>query len=158
MKAETQANALASLVQTKKRYPEYELILPPFEIKQSSLKKLDVADVLLIGLDTLILYFVSDNEICAQLQIVNEENIYKLKITNLGKDTLKQYNTKKYEQIKCSFGMFQSRKLEEDYRVSISQFNLQKINLFVQEKKIAEGKLVKVDDEIAIEIIKVKNV
>jgi len=158
MKAETQANALASLVQKKKHYPEYELILPPFEIKQSSLKKLDVGDVLLVGLETFTLLLVSGSDICAYVKIVTEENMYKLKITNLEKDTLQQEHTKKYEKIKCSFGMLQSRKLEVGYKVSISQLNLQKVRLFVKEKNIAEARLVEVDDEIAIEITKVKNV
>ncbi|HHD79668.1 MAG TPA: hypothetical protein ENK98_08585 [Epsilonproteobacteria bacterium] len=158
MKAETQAHALASLVQQKKHYPEYELILPSFEVKQSSLKKLDVGDVLLVGLDMFTLLLVSSSDICAHVKIVNEENMYKLKITNLEKDTLKQVHTKKYEILKCSFGMLQSRKLEVGYKVSISQLDLQKVRLFVKEKNIAEARLVEVDDEIAIEITKVKNV
>ena len=158
MKAETQANALASLVQKKKHYPEYELILPPFEVKRSNLKKLELGDVLLVGLDTLPLSLLSGSYVCANVQLVHEESIHKLKITNLEKDTLQQEHTKKYETVKCSFGMLQSRKLEVGYKVGIAQLDLQKVSLFVKDKNIAEGRLVKVDDEIAIEITKVNNV
>jgi len=158
MKAETQANALASLVQKKKQYSEYELILPLFEVKQSNLEKLNVGDVLLMGLETFILLLVLGSDIYAYVKIVNEENMYKLKIINLKKDTLKQEHTKKYEKVKCSFGMLQSRKLEVGYKVSMNDIHLQKAKLFVKNKNIAEAKLVVVDDEIAIEITKVNNV
>jgi len=158
MKAETQANALASLVQKKKQYSEYELILPLFEVKQSNLEKLNVGDVLLMGLETFTLLLVSGSDIYAYVKIVNEENMYKLKIINLKKDTLKQEHTKKYEKVKCSFGMLQSRKLELGYKVSMNDIHLQKAKLFVKNKNIAEAKLVVVDDEIAIEITKVNNV
>jgi len=158
MKAETQANALASLVQKKKQFPEYELILPFFEVKQSSLEKLDVGDVLLMGLETLTLLLVSGSDICAHIKIVNEKNMYKLKITNLEKETFKQEHTKKYEKVKCSFGMLQSRKLEAGYKVNMNDIHLQTARLFVKDKNIAEAKLVVVDDEIAIEITKVNNV
>ena len=156
MKAETQANALASLVQKKKKYPEYELALPLFDVKQSRLKKLEIGDVLLVGLDHLELVLFVDDEMCANVMMYTVENTQKIKITYLHKDTLEQVHTKKYETIKCSFGRLQSRKLEVGYKVSISQLNLQEVKLFVKGKNIAEGTLVKVDDEIAIQITKVE--
>ena len=156
MKAETQANSLASLVQEKKKYPEYELALPLFDVKQSRLKKLEVGDVLLIGLGHLDLVLFREDKLCANVRMYIAENTQKIKISYLHKDTLQQEHTKKYETIKCSFGMLQSRKLEVGYKVSISQLNLQEVKLFVKGKNIAEGTLVKVDDEIAIQVTKVE--
>ncbi len=155
MKGETQADSLAFLVQDKKKYPEYELVLPSFLLKQSQLKKLTQGDVLLVGLSHLELHLCAEGDICADVVLVTDEKIKKLKITYLHKDTLKQVNTKKYEHIRCSFGKLQSRKLETGHKVSIAQLNLEEVTLFVNEKNIAQGRLVKVDDEIAIEIMKV---
>jgi len=156
MKAETQANSLASLVQKKKKYPEYELALPLFAVKQSRLKKLEVGDVLLVGLSHLDLVLFKEDKLCANVLMHRVENTQKIKISYLHKEAFNQEHTKKYETIKCSFGMIQSRKLEVGYKVSISQLNLQKVKLFVKGKNIAEGRLVKVDDEIAIQVTKVE--
>lgn len=155
MKGETQADSLASLVREKKKYPEYELALTAFTVKQSQLKKLSVGNVFLVGLSHLEMVLLSESTICAEVMIFTDENRQKLKITYLQEDTFKQSHTKKYETIKCSFGMLQSRKLEVGHKVSIAQLNLEEVKLFVNEKNIADGRLVKVDDEIAIEIIKV---
>jgi len=158
MKAETQANSLASLVQKKKKYPEYELALPLFEVKQSKLKKLEVGDVLLVGLGQLELVLFTEVEMCANVMMFTDENTQKIKIVYLYGNSLKQEHTKKYEIVKCSFGRLQSRKLEVGYKVSISQLNLQEVKLFVKDKNIAAGTLVKVDDEIAIHVTKVNDV
>jgi hypothetical protein len=95
---------------------------------------------------------------CAKVMMFTDENTQKIKITYLVKETHRQEHTKKYETLKCSFGMLQSRKLEVGYKVSISQLNLQEVKLFVKGKNIAEGTLVKVDDEIAIQVTKVNDV
>ena len=51
--------------------------------------------------------------------------------------------------------MLQSRKLEVGHKIDIAQLDLEEVTLFTEGKKRAEAKLVKVDDEIAIQIIKV---
>jgi len=155
MKAETQANALASLVQKKNSFKRYELILPFFQVKQSTLKRLEVGNVLLVGLDNLILFLVSESKIHASAKIVSEKNIYKLKINTLQNDMLTQPYIEKYQTIKCSFGFIQSKKLDVGNRLSTHDINLKKIKIFVEEKNIAEAILVKVNNEIAIEVTKV---
>lgn len=155
MKGETQADALASLVQKKKQYPEYEVALPAFMVKHSILKKLAKDDLLLVGLSELDMVLYAKDELCADVKLFSDENIQKLKITYLHKDTLQQEHTKKYEIVKCSFGTLQSRKLEVGYKVGIAQLDLEKAKLFVNDKHIADGKLVEVDNEIAVQIIKV---
>jgi len=155
MKAETQANALASLVQKKNSFKKYELILPLFQVKQSILKKLEVGNVLLLGLNGLILFLVSESEICASVKIVREKNIYKLKINNIQKNMLTQRYTEKYQTIKCSFGFIQSKKLEVGNKISTKDINFKKTRLFVKEKNLAEAILVKINNEIALEVTKV---
>ena len=155
MKAETQATALTSLVKKKTTLRKYELILPLFKVKQSTLKKLKVGDVLLVGLDALRLCLVSGSNIYASAKIVSEKKIYKLKINTLQTYTFAQPYTEKYQKIKCSFGFIQSKKLEIDNNVSIKDINLKKVKIFVEEKNIAEAVLVKINNEIAIEVTKV---
>ena len=48
--------------------------------------------------------------------------------------------------------MLQSRKLEIGHKIDIAQLNLEETKLFIKDKNIAVGMLVKVDDEIAIKI------
>ena len=155
MKAETQANSLASLVEKKKQYPEYELVFPLFKVKHSVVNKLSEGDVFLLGMQSLNLCLLS-KDTCAKVACIIEEGKAKIKILYLEKDTLEQAHTKKYQNVKISFGMLQCRKFEVGYQVNIAQLNLEEVELFVDEENIANGILVKVDDEIAIEIKKVK--
>lgn len=157
MKAETQANSLASLVEKKKPYPKYEVVLPFFQVKQSALKKLVVDDVLLLGLSYMDLSLLFEGTLCASVSLCADENNEKIKITYLQKDTLKHEHTKKYEILKCSFGSVQIRNLKAGHKASIAQLDLQKTDLFVNDTHIATGKLVIVDEEIAIQITKVND-
>ena len=156
MKAETQANSLASLVKRKKKYPEYELVLPFMFVKSSALQKLAVDDVILLGLNHLELYLLSETNIMTKADLISKDNRQKIKITYLTQDTFKQEHTKKYETLKCSFSNLQSRKFEVGFEVSIEEINLQELNLYVEEKNIATAILVKVDDEIALKVTKVE--
>jgi hypothetical protein len=156
MKAETQANNLASLVKRKKKYPEYELILPLMHVKSSKLQKLAVDDVILLGLNYLDLYLLSETNEMAKVDLISKDNREKIKISYLEKDTLKQEHTKKYELLKCSFSKIQVRKFEVGFEVTTEEVNLQELKLFVEGKNIATATLVKVDGEIAIQVIKVE--
>lgn len=157
MKAETQADSLASLVEKKKPYPKYELVFPFFQVKQSALKKLVVDDVLLPGLSHMDLGLLFEGTLCASVSLCADENNEKVKISYLQKDTLQQEHTKKYKILKCSFGSVQIRQLEIGHKASIAQLDLQKTDLFVNDKHIATGRLITVDDEIAIQITKVNH-
>lgn len=157
MKAETQADSLASLVEKKKPYPEYELVFPFFQVKQSALKKLLVDDILLLGLSHMDLSLLFEGTLCASVSLCTEDNNEKIKITYLQKDTLKQEHTKKYKILKCSFGSVQIRKLEIGHKASVAQLDLEKTDLFVNDTQIAAGRLITVDDEIAIQITKVND-
>ncbi len=156
MKIETQANHLEKMMHAHKLYPEYELALPLCEVKASVLKKLVVGDVFLLGLAHLEFILLSEGNLCASGVIATHKKAHTVKISYLHKDTLQQDYTKKYKVLKCSFGMLQSRQMEVGHSVCIGQLDLQEVDLFIDEVNIAQGSLVTVDEEIALEITKVK--
>jgi len=155
MRGETQAVHLTKIMQKHKLYPEYELALPFVKVKKSSLKKLMQGDILLLGLEGLALILLLDENICANVVLEEVQNSIKIKIVNVVEDTVLSNDSKKYESLKCSFGTVQSRRIEVGHKIDIASLHLEEVNLFVEGKKRAEGRLVKVDDEIAIEITKV---
>ncbi len=155
MRGETQSLHLAKIMQKHKVYPEYELVLPFLLVKKNSVKKLSKGDVLLFGDDHLNLKLLRNDEFFANVKIEESENSRKIKITNIQKHTDISSNSKKYKMLKCSFSFLQSRIFEVDHKIDISSLNLEKVNLIIDNKKIAEGTLVNVDEEIAIEITKV---
>ena len=152
MRGETQAVHLLKMMQKHKLYPEYELALPFIVVKKNSLKKLSKSDILLLGLDSLKMILLEEGEICANVVMDESEKSSKIRIVRLNKSTIEQNNNKKYETIKISFGMIQSRKLEVGYNIGVASLTLQKVLLSVDDKNIAKGSLVNVDEEIAIQI------
>jgi len=118
-------------------------------------KKLTQGDVLLLGLEQLALVLLSEGKVCANVVIHEGHNSLKIKIISLEENSIETNDSKKYEVLKCSFGMLQSRKLEVGHKIDIASLNLEKVKLFIETENRAEGILVKVDDEIAIEITKV---
>jgi hypothetical protein len=155
MRDETQSLHLAQMMQKHKVYPEYELVLPLLLVKKNSVKKLSKGDVLLLGDDRLNLKLLKDDETFGNVEIDESENSRRIKIVNIQNNTDISTNSKKYETVKCSFSFLQSRIFEVDHKIDISSLNLEKVNLLIDNKKIAEGTLVNVDEEIAIEITKV---
>ena len=155
MRGETQSVHLAEMMQKHKLYPEYELVLPLLLVKKNNLKKLSKGNVLLLGADHLNLKLLKDDEIYGNVKIEESENSRKIKIIDIQKYTELSNHSKKYEALKCSFDFLQSRIFEVDHKIDISSVNLEKVNLIIENKKVAEGSLVNVDEEIAIEITKV---
>ena len=156
MKAETQALHLEKMMQKHKLYPEYELALSPIQVKKNSLKKLSKGDVLLLGLDSLKMILLEEGEICANVVINETENNSKIKIIQLNRSMIKQSDCKKYETVKISLGMIQSRKMEVGHNIGVASLSLQEVTLTVEDKNIAKGSLVNVDEEIAVQIDEVR--
>jgi len=152
MRDETQALHLAKMMQKHKLYPEYELALSPIQVKKNSLKKLSKGDIFLLGLDSLNMILVEEGEICANVVMNKSENSRKIKITQLNGETTKQSDSKKYETVKISFGMIQSRKLEVGHTIGVTSLSLQEVTLWIEDENIAKGSLVNVDEEIAVQI------
>jgi len=155
MKAKRQTNHLAKMMQEYKFHPEYELALPLFQVKKSALKKLLEEDVLLLGLYDLELILIKKGQVCASVSRDDNKTNHKLTITNLHQERAKEKNTKKYEILKCFFGTVQSRRLKVGHTVDISGMNIEEVALIAGEINIAQGILIRVDDEIAIQIKKV---
>ena len=155
MKHETQALHLAKMMQKHICYPTYELTLPLIAVRSNKLKKLSVDDVLLIGLDTLEFVLIDGDTICANVLFKKTGNTHGTEIISLSGDTLKQSDSKKYKTLKISFGTVQSKALELGSTIDIRHIDVEKVSLTVEGKIIAEGSLVNVDEEIAIQIKKV---
>jgi len=155
MRGKTQSFHLAKMMQKRKVFPEYELVLPFLLVKKNSFKKLSKGDVLLLGDDRLNLKLLKNNELLGNVEIEENENSCKIKIANIQEQADLSNHSKKYEILKCSFDFLQSRIFEVGHMIDISSIDIEKVNLLVGNKKLAEGKLVNVDEEIAIEIIKV---
>ena len=152
MRGETQAIHLEKMMQKHKLYPEYELALSPIQVKKNALKKLASGDLFLLGLNSLEMILLEEGNISANVVLNESGNSSKVKIINCNKSTIEQTNSKKYQIVKISFGVLQSRKLEVGHKIEIAQLNLQEVSLHVDGKNIAKGSLVNVDEEIAIQI------
>jgi flagellar motor switch/type III secretory pathway protein FliN len=156
MKGETQALHLEKIMQKHRLYPEYELALSPIQVKKNSIKRLSKGDILLLGLDSLNMILLDEGEICASVVINKIENSSKLRITQLNRSTIEQSDSKKYDTVKISFGMIQSRKLEVGHNIGTTSLNLQEVTLTLEDKNLAKGSLVSVDEEIAVQIDEVR--
>lgn len=82
-------------------------------------------------------------------------NTYEAEIVDILEDTIKQYDNKKYKVLKISFGTVQSKALKPGSTIDITDVDLEQVTLVSEGKPIAEGSLVNVDEEIAIQIKKV---
>jgi len=158
MHGETQANRLAQLLQQQGNLPHYELALPLVTVRSSSLKRLDVNSVLLLGLRHLECVLMDESIICATVVLTKLPYSYVMKILAIEKDPIAQHESKKSEMIKLSFGKIQSRTLCVGHTIDVSQVNLEKVTLVYKEKKIATASLINVDGEIAVRIDKVEKI
>lgn len=155
MKDETQASSLVKIIQARTHYPVYELALPLVSVRSNKLKKLSLDDVILTGFDALELVLIDHDAICANVQLRQTGNAHGADIVYLHKNTIKPHDSKKYKTLKISFGTIQSKELEVGHAVDITHIDFKKVRLVLEAKTIAEGSLVKVDEEIAIQIRKV---
>ena len=156
MHGETQANRLSELMQRKSHLPSYELALPLVTVRSSDLEKLALDDVLLLGLDSLECILLDNGTICANVILVKENNRHMIKIIKVYKVAVKPNDSKKYEIIKLSLGMVQSRTLILGHTIDIAQINLEHIALIHKDKKIATASLINNNGELAVKIDKVK--
>lgn len=155
MKSETQAFHLAKIMQRHIFKPSYELALPLVEVSKKKLKKLSLDDVLLIGLDRLDLILLDGDKMCANIQLKKLENSYETEIIGLEEQTILSNDSKKYKALKLSFGTVKSKALELGQNIDIKHLDLDRVKLVLKDTTIAEGSLVIVDEEIAVQIKKV---
>ncbi len=156
MHGETQANRLADLMQKRGDLPSYELVLQLVAVRRASLKKLDINNILLLGLDSLECILIDNDSICATVALIKHHNRYVMKVLETEKEPIKENSSKKYEILKLLFGKVQSRTLDIGHTIDVSLANLEKVTLVLKEKKIATASLINVDGKIALKIDKVE--
>ncbi len=155
MKHETQAFHLAKMMQQHLSCSTYDLTLPFVTVRSSKLKKLSLNDIILTGFDRLELSLMNGNTIYATMRLRSMYNAHRAEIVQVAEDTIKQLDSKKYKMLKISFGSVQSKALEIGSTIDITHLDLEKVTLVSEGTAIAEGSLVNVNEEIAIQIKKV---
>jgi len=154
-KTQLQSHSIKNIMEKHSIHPEYDLAMPLFYIKKKSLKKLNIDDVFLLGLNRLDLLLIRDERIYAKVVLESVAQTVKLNIIDIEMSDKESYNNSKYECIVCSFGKLQCRKLEVGHKVELFGFNALEIELYIGNKNFSKASLVKVDNEIAIKIIEV---
>ncbi len=152
MKGETQALHLAKIMQKHISYAQYELALPFIRVRNSKLKKLRVNNVLRLDMKVLEFILIDGSTVCAELALQWMEGGYTIVITGLHKKNILLNESHKYETVKLSFGKYKMKSLNVGNRLDISQFELEKIMLISDGKKIAQGTLINVDDMVSVKI------
>ena len=152
MERKTQALHLAQMMQKHLHNPQYELALPFVRIRRSTLKKLSVNDVLLLDVNVLAFILLEGNVIYADLTLQRVEGSDVIVITHLHNKMIESNESHKHETIKLSLGKCQMKSFEVGESVELTLFDLEKIMLISNEKKIAEGSLVNVDNELSLKI------
>ena len=109
-------------------------------------------DVLLLGVNVLEFILLEEDVIYADLTLQRVEGSYLIVITHLHNKAIASNESQKYETIKLSFGKCQMKSFEVGSGLELAQFSLEKIMLILDKKKIAEGSLVNVDNELALKI------
>lgn len=132
--------------------PQYELAFPLVSIRRSKLKKLGLNDVLLLGVSVLEFILLEEDVIYADLAHQRVEGNDVIVITHLHNKTIVPNENHKHETLKLSLGKCQMKSFEVGKNVALAQFDLEKIMLISDEKKIAEGSLVNVDNALALKI------
>jgi len=164
MKAETQAVLLEKMMQNKKVHPEFELTLPLFNVKKSTLKRLSTGDVFLLALDTLELRVIhndSTHKVSRYAKLIYVENNGKeeFEIASIHDMDFIPLEKSKYEEVKCVFSKIEVHQFEVGSRLTLKDNLFDTVEVFnVNSDITAEGKLIEVDSEIAIEITKVYDV
>jgi len=158
MQNETQAAHLAKMMQKHIHNTQYELALPLVSIRRSKLKKLSVNDVLLLDVSVLEFILLEGDVLCADLVLQRVEGKDVVVITHLHTKMIVSNERYKYETIKLSFGKCQMKSFEVGDSLALTQFDLEKIMLIWDDKKIAEGSLVNVDHALALKIMLVESV
>ena len=155
MKRETQAQRLAEMVQDQMHYPAYQLAFPLVKVHRSKLKKLSIDDLFLTGFETLEFVLIEGKRVCARTVFADSGSTPKIEIVDLSEDAIEDLGNKKYSILQFSFGTVKSKVLALKHTIDIAHIDLQQVSINSEGKTIAQGILVNVDEEIAIQIKKV---
>ena len=155
MRDETQASRLEKLVRKYPLFRDYTLMLPPVEIKRSDLKRMHRGDVIVLPMHSPQFELWYEGSVCATALM--ESCGRGLRVTKIvDKKSCSSNNSKKYELLFSLFGSVQSRQIKEETRIDIGALDMRRVELRHVDSKIAQGRLVRAGDQIAIEIEKVE--
>jgi hypothetical protein len=153
---ETQAVRLAKMVQKHGTHKSYELALPLVEVSSDKLKKLSVGDVFLLGLDSLELILIDGETIYGEVALKKLRSKYYLELIALTETPVSSTKRKKFVNLRFSCGEVKIQTLKVGHTIEMTQVDLAHINLVLENKNIALGSLISVDNEIAVKIDEVK--
>ena len=156
MRGDTQATHLERMMCTHPLFQSYELTLYPVAVKRSSLKKIAKGDILLLGLESMEFLVWQESTIVATGHLLYCERSISIDSSVLPVNMTKLYENKKYEIVKCSFGQIYSKKLTKHRKLDVSPLDLARVTLKSDSKNIAHGRLVNINGQISVEIIKVE--
>jgi len=156
MRVETQATHLEQMMQMHPLFECYDLTLPPVKIKKGVLKKLERGDLVLLHMKIPKLQLRKENRLkaCVQLDCCGKHLL--VTKTEDEKISREYHKRKKYEILICCFDNLQSRVLKKDMKIDAATVDFGYVTLYTDQKALAEGRLVWVNEEIAVEITKVK--
>ena len=154
MQYETQANALAQMMQKHSRFPAYELLLSFVTVRHLSMEKLSLGDVLLLRLERFECLLLNEGSIVACAVLKKENSSYIMRVLEVYEAPITVDEHKKYETLKLSFGLIQSKELSVGNALDISGIDISKVRLVCKEIEIAEASLVSVKNKIALRVDK----
>jgi hypothetical protein len=153
MQTEGQARRLERLMQRRLVYTDYTLCFPPVFIRKRAFKRLQPGDLLLLGMAYLKTFLWSKEAGYTRVEMLPSNG--RCQIVQQGhtmeEETEKVYS-KKYKHIKIVLGTLQSGTLATGHQIETASIDYRNVTLYVEERHLADGKLVVVDDEIAVQI------
>ena len=153
---ETQAVRLAKMVQRHGTHKSYLLALPLVTVQSDTLKKLSVGDVFLLGLESLELILIDKETIYARVVLKKLRSKHYLELIELKEEQSTSSKRKKHVNLCFSCGEVKIQTLKVGHTIEMTQVDLAHINVVLENKNIAVGSLISVDNEIAVKIDKVE--
>jgi hypothetical protein len=156
MRGETQATHLEKMMRKHPLFSHYTLTFPPVPIRRNRLKKLQKGDVVLLHLTHPKLQLWQEGCYAADVEMkACTEHIAVTKISE-GSVPYTPADSKKHALLLCTFGVVQSRTLQEGMKMDTGTIDFTDVTLTVEGEAVATGMPVWVEETIGIEITKVK--
>jgi flagellar motor switch protein FliM len=155
MKGKTQAARLEKLMQKHQIYDKYTFALPLIKVKSNMLQKLKEGDILLLGLKSLVLVLLEGSKVYADLLPLGRQG-NNFEVTSVQESNESIEASPKYQVLILALDEIQRTRVNVGDIIKIENISFDEIELLVNDKKIAEGSLVNVDEKIALQINKVE--
>jgi len=153
MQTEGQACRLERLMQRHRVCTDYTLCFAPVFIRKRAFKQLQPGDLLLLGMAYLETFLWSKEAGYTKVEMLPSDG--RCQIVQQGhtmEEETEKIHSKKYKYVKIALGTLQSSTLETGHQLETASIDYQHVTLYAEERHIADGKLVVVDDEIAVQI------